>query len=670
MQLKPGGAAHESAPDTVLIADYQDDNGTIGTERYTRTDSIFTGSESLTGVYRLTYFPVGRKSNTPLGIVDVANGKVKCKQNQLKVSAKILCLVALQEDPYVNLETELSLGGAEALPAYTKFSIAGTDLPHEGERGTAQERDILQNAIGKKRSWPVQPGDPKWQASGTALGASIGYELQQATPPRVERSHHVEKGFSFVKQADFLDHSRSSANLPGFYVLPLDVKESISGAGVLGDRKIRLWGQNFTIDKVEERGAAKWRRWQRPASTFQTGTSPGAGSARDSLPGWVLHVDGLTTKDVLELWNEWPAAYQRALTQAIGGRPVSFLPRLSAGAGEGRWLATYSIDTGGRQVECRPLSVHLCDSGLPDGKLTLKGSLSAIRDLDDQEVSQRIFTVEPSLNIQKNYNDLEKTELITGLALKCSAAVGGGASAVVRMGSLDLDFSGTAVDSSGAQAGGWMIVRPIMKGDEVGMIEVHLDVHFAVADVYPGGQDQPTGEEFLPEQANNLGQNNLCNIRAFHADPSDPAIQESIIEQSFRPKPPVVIDLSRRSLSQHPQKPFFLRVFEDVRSGFNQIVRLNIISQTLATQVEQPDPDVCKEGSGEFRDVIVLDHNPFLVAKVHYLPFDRVGRFNSTTIAEWTSGDGDAANWKLQFNQRSEERRVGKECRSRWSPYH
>ena len=25
---------------------------------------------------------------------------------------------------------------------------------------------------------------------------------------------------------------------------------------------------------------------------------------------------------------------------------------------------------------------------------------------------------------------------------------------------------------------------------------------------------------------------------------------------------------------------------------------------------------------------------------------------------------------KIVFNERSEERRVGKECRSRWSPYH
>ena len=26
--------------------------------------------------------------------------------------------------------------------------------------------------------------------------------------------------------------------------------------------------------------------------------------------------------------------------------------------------------------------------------------------------------------------------------------------------------------------------------------------------------------------------------------------------------------------------------------------------------------------------------------------------------------------WDVEENERSEERRVGKECRSRWSPYH
>ena len=37
--------------------------------------------------------------------------------------------------------------------------------------------------------------------------------------------------------------------------------------------------------------------------------------------------------------------------------------------------------------------------------------------------------------------------------------------------------------------------------------------------------------------------------------------------------------------------------------------------------------------------------------------------------AGWTSGERD--DWlDLKRTYRSEERRVGKECRSRWSPYH
>ena len=32
--------------------------------------------------------------------------------------------------------------------------------------------------------------------------------------------------------------------------------------------------------------------------------------------------------------------------------------------------------------------------------------------------------------------------------------------------------------------------------------------------------------------------------------------------------------------------------------------------------------------------------------------------------------DTAASNWCTNFGMRSEERRVGKECRSRWSPYH
>ena len=42
------------------------------------------------------------------------------------------------------------------------------------------------------------------------------------------------------------------------------------------------------------------------------------------------------------------------------------------------------------------------------------------------------------------------------------------------------------------------------------------------------------------------------------------------------------------------------------------------------------------------------------------------------TISKWFKKEGDAVkrDEPLLELERSEERRVGKECRSRWSPYH
>ena len=41
---------------------------------------------------------------------------------------------------------------------------------------------------------------------------------------------------------------------------------------------------------------------------------------------------------------------------------------------------------------------------------------------------------------------------------------------------------------------------------------------------------------------------------------------------------------------------------------------------------------------------------------------------NITSLLEY--GCGKAYYYNNEFTHRSEERRVGKECRSRWSPYH
>ena len=55
---------------------------------------------------------------------------------------------------------------------------------------------------------------------------------------------------------------------------------------------------------------------------------------------------------------------------------------------------------------------------------------------------------------------------------------------------------------------------------------------------------------------------------------------------------------------------------------------------------------------------------------------DIYAAFQPANGAEWQKANGISADWKTPEHievkpvYRSEERRVGKECRSRWSPYH
>ena len=62
---------------------------------------------------------------------------------------------------------------------------------------------------------------------------------------------------------------------------------------------------------------------------------------------------------------------------------------------------------------------------------------------------------------------------------------------------------------------------------------------------------------------------------------------------------------------------------------------------------------------------------------MHYNPFAYVHSEKDilklvTTLMTNTKGEGSGGDpfWEKSERLRSEERRVGKECRSRWSPYH
>ena len=91
-------------------------------------------------------------------------------------------------------------------------------------------------------------------------------------------------------------------------------------------------------------------------------------------------------------------------------------------------------------------------------------------------------------------------------------------------------------------------------------------------------------------------------------------------------------------------------------------------------------------GDGTFRPDTVLNRAQFCKMAVYAMDGSgELGRYSTVTIfpdvGELSSAGSERLPYKQRVggsnpsaptieNQRSEERRVGKECRSRWSPYH
>ena len=75
---------------------------------------------------------------------------------------------------------------------------------------------------------------------------------------------------------------------------------------------------------------------------------------------------------------------------------------------------------------------------------------------------------------------------------------------------------------------------------------------------------------------------------------------------------------------------------------------------------------------------VLQDHEVVAHMKVSKKPpvgttLEMVGGFRATLLGRWPDEDGALFRFGFESDageDRSEERRVGKECRSRWSPYH
>ena len=80
------------------------------------------------------------------------------------------------------------------------------------------------------------------------------------------------------------------------------------------------------------------------------------------------------------------------------------------------------------------------------------------------------------------------------------------------------------------------------------------------------------------------------------------------------------------------------------------------MAKEIAIAVKNGGPD--PESNSRLKDVVAK-------AKSNNMPNDNIAR-----AIKKAAGAGEGDDYEEIIYERSEERRVGKECRSRWSPYH
>ena len=137
-----------------------------------------------------------------------------------------------------------------------------------------------------------------------------------------------------------------------------------------------------------------------------------------------------------------------------------------------------------------------------------------------------------------------------------------------------------------------------------------------------------------------------------------PAVEEHKIEVVDRPN----IDIQQIGTGKNLQ--FTCEVFVTPEVTLGQYKGVAVKKETTLVTDEQVDAKVEEERAKQATEVAVEDR---AVAEGDTVNLDYSGSVDGVAFA---GGTAEGQTLKIGSHTRSEERRVGKECRSRWSPYH
>jgi hypothetical protein len=393
---------------------------------------------------------------------------------------------------------------------------------------------------------------------------------------------------------------------------------------------------------------------QRAPLSIGAAPKPAAPGGKYVVNECLLHLRGVPGAVVPDQWNALLSDYFHALAEVQGGRPISFAPTLDpvdGGTAYGFWTLTYRIeDRWPRDNTSAPENAYYAISlhQQPEpGFAQFTGKLESVKALDQSPIGPIMLRLRSS----DPPDAFERMEIEQGIVLETpyaigldptnTAAPGPLDSHTIRMGALDLEFSGQGDLKDTNQAINKLLVRP-----EPCRVSVHIQAEFALKRILPGGQDDPDGEEYVPENQLNAGFMSACLTGVSNNLLSTAEQNELKIEAGFQRKRPLVIVPDRPN---QPTGTYVLSVTEDVQAAKNQTVSLKVLALAAPSPVppgvDPSNPCDAVNGSG-FVDVVVLDSNPFLVAKVRAQPFSSPDLFKGTAVASWTNVG--SVNWQIK----------------------
>ena len=642
-----------------------------------RSPTFADGADSKPGTinraHRIVYWKLDGTS--PLLVLDVLPGSssVKFQSDSLEVDARIFTV--LQEsselpgsDDPVKWSTRVRTAGGGI--EYAQLAIWEKDLK-PGSTGS----DLLADFLAHDRAWAISPdtsqpgqrvqvsrkaaGIPHHFTNGMKLryldaGSSLRLELPAFKTGNCQSGIHLndwQVATAHFVSAGELYADKADGNERDYFVVVFRLRSiDRSSCSVGSPNSFRLFDQREAAFRNKRDLPVAWELIHRPGVSIRADNSLVSTSplAQES----VLHVFGVPAQNVLETWGSWAKPYHDGIRRVTGGESVSFLPRFPETGPDSQWVMTYRLTAyaetmagpavfGGLtspnpSMVFQPVSLHLWKPDSRGGKIP-PASLPGVVDVSGSQLTDVTIPATPTAapDVTDTFADLSKPERVYGIALnyKGAASVRKGNESVVRMGALDLV---TGSDAQKWTDENWIILHD--KGDS----RVHVDLLFALSDVLPGGQDDPVGEEYVPDRSATPGANPCAADLIFKPDPQQ--AEDRAVERMFRRKRPLVIHPDASSESG----PYALRVNEDVAPHQNRTITLQVRTQKAASSAQ---PNLCIETGG--RRAIILDRSPFLVAQVLYQPFEKAPLDGSSTIATWTNNNPpQGASWMLQFNRK------------------